>query len=49
MKKADKSGASLAVIMGEDEVSSGTVGVKFLREDRPQEAVKQQELVNFLT
>ena len=49
MKKADKSGASLAVILGEDEVVTATVGVKFLREERPQEAVKQQGLVDFLT
>ncbi len=49
MKKADKSGASAAVILGEDELSSGTVQVKFLREDRPQEAVNQVQLIEFLT
>lgn len=32
LKKADKSGARVAVIWGEDEVSSGTVAVKRLRE-----------------
>jgi histidyl-tRNA synthetase len=31
MKKADKSGARLALIWGEDEVAAGTVTVKFLR------------------
>ena len=32
MKKADKSGARLALIWGEDEVASGTVSLKALRE-----------------
>ena len=32
MKKADKSGASLAVIIGEQEVADGTVGLKQLRQ-----------------
>lgn len=49
MKKADKSGATVAVIVGEDEVLSATVGVKFLREERPQQSVKQQDLIEFLT
>lgn len=49
MKKADKSGAAVAVIVGEDEVLSATVGVKFLREERPQQSVKQQDLIEFLT
>lgn len=49
MKKADKSGAAVAVIVGEDEVLSATVGVKFLREERPQQSVKQQDLTEFLT
>ena len=49
MKKADKSGAAVAVILGENELSSGTVGVKFLREERPQETVDQVQLASFLT
>jgi histidyl-tRNA synthetase len=49
MKKADKSGAAVAVILGEDELSSSTVQVKFLRQERPQETVDQQNLVDFLT
>lgn len=35
-KKADKSGARLALILGEDEVAKQTVGIKFLREDQSQ-------------
>ena len=31
LKKADASGASLALILGEEEISSGTIGVKSLR------------------
>ncbi|MDG1693522.1 MAG: histidine--tRNA ligase [Porticoccaceae bacterium] len=49
IKKADKSGAEVAIIIGEDELSSNTVQVKFLRQERPQETVDQIKLVNFLT
>lgn len=48
MKKADKSGAAIALILGEDEVRDGTVGVKYLLEDKPQETLKQQELLQLL-
>lgn len=43
-KKADKSGASVAVIMGDDEVNDGTVGIKYLRHDKQQEIIRQEEL-----
>ncbi|MBD3896624.1 histidine--tRNA ligase [Halomonas sp. ML-15] len=36
IKKADKSGARLALLLGEDELAAGTVTVKFLRDDREQ-------------
>jgi histidyl-tRNA synthetase len=49
IKKADKSGAAVAIILGEDELSSNTVQVKFLRQERPQETVNQASLVEFLT
>ena len=48
IKRADKSGAKIALILGEDEAASGTVGVKYLREDRPQEAVVQSDLAGLL-
>jgi histidyl-tRNA synthetase len=48
-KKADKSGAAIALIMGEDELSSGMTAVKYLREDKPQEHVSEEELVNLLS
>ena len=49
IKKADKSGAAVAVILGEDELTTNTVQVKFLRQERPQETVDQQNLIEFLT
>ncbi len=48
IKRADKSGARIALILGEDEVASGTVGVKYLREDRLQKTVAQSELSGLL-
>jgi histidyl-tRNA synthetase len=48
MKKADKSGASIALILGESEIENSEVGVKFLRQEREQETLKQQELYSIL-
>ncbi|MGB5397240.1 MAG: histidine--tRNA ligase [Gammaproteobacteria bacterium] len=48
IKKADKSGAELALIMGESEISAGTVTVKFLRAESEQKIVPQSELGKFL-
>ena len=47
LKKADASGASLAVILGEDEIQKGKVGVKQLRETADQIELDQDELVNY--
>ncbi|MCW8196382.1 histidine--tRNA ligase [Proteobacteria bacterium 005FR1] len=44
MKKADKSGARIACLLGEDEVQAGSVTVKYLREDRPQETISFEQL-----
>ena len=44
LKKADASGASLALILGEEEVESGTVSVKSLRSREEQITIKQSEL-----
>ena len=49
IKKADKSGAAVALILGEDEVASATAGVKFLREEKSQQSVAQTELADVLT
>ena len=39
LKKADRSGAALALIVGEDEAAAGTATVKYLRDDRPQQTL----------
>jgi len=44
LKKADKSGASLAFILGEEELKQEKVMVKYLREDRPQELIDLKAL-----
>lgn len=48
MKKADRSGALLALILGENEVASGEVAIKFLREEQPQQVVLAADLAAFL-
>lgn len=47
-KKADKSGARLALILGEEEVGNATVGIKFLREEAEQLLMAQTEAEEFL-
>lgn len=47
-KKADKSGAHIALILGEDEMQNSTVSIKFLRENREQQNVVQADLTNHL-
>lgn len=47
-KQADKSGARLALILGESEVADGTIGIKFLREEQEQKTMAVGELVSFL-
>jgi len=44
-KKADKSGARIALLIGEDEINNHTVSVKPLREDTAQTTVALDELV----
>lgn len=46
MKKADKSGAELALLVGED--ASGRIVVKYLRDEREQQIVEQDAVINFL-
>lgn len=48
MKRADKSQARLAFILGEDELKSQNITVKYMREKRDQEIVSQSDLVAFL-
>jgi histidyl-tRNA synthetase len=43
LRRADKSGARYALILGDDEVAAGKVGLKPLREDRSQELLTLDE------
>ena len=48
MKKADKSGARYAIVLGEKELASGTVGLKPLRSDDDQQDINTSELSSVL-
>ncbi len=48
LKRADRSGARFALILGEDEVDRGVVGLKPLRADEPQEALAVESLLAVL-
>jgi len=47
-KKADKSGAEIALILGEDELEKEQLTVKYLRKEKPQITIKWNEISNFL-
>ncbi len=47
-KKADKSGAEYAIILGDDEVSRGEVSLKSLRIEQEQQTLSQQQTITFL-
>jgi histidyl-tRNA synthetase len=48
MKKADKSGAAIALILGENEIAEKSVTVKFLREQKQQQTINQNDISEFL-
>ncbi|MDT0502064.1 MULTISPECIES: histidine--tRNA ligase [unclassified Halomonas] len=48
IKKADRSGARLALLLGEDELARGTATLKFLREERDQRSLARDALVDEL-
>lgn len=48
MKKADRSGAKVALIIGEDEAAARQITIKYLREDRPQQTLSIPEVVTLL-
>ena len=48
LKKADKSGADLALILGEDESAAGKVTIKFLRQELPQQTLSFDETLDYL-
>ena len=47
MKRADKSGAAFALILGDDEMKEGIAQVKSLREENVQSTVKIDDLATF--
>ncbi len=47
-KKADRSHARLALVLGESELENGTVTVKYLRANKPQVTLPQAELTTLL-
>ena len=47
-KKADKSGAEYALILGDDEVGRGVVSIKSLRTEQAQQTLTQAEALAFL-
>ena len=48
MKKADKSGAKIALIIGDDEVVKKSIKIKLLRKELSQEDVLQKNLLSYL-
>ncbi|MBT3425716.1 MAG: histidine--tRNA ligase [Gammaproteobacteria bacterium] len=48
MKKADASGAKAALIIGEQELTSGEITVRLLRSEGSQERIKEVQLVAYL-
>ncbi|MCW8944858.1 MAG: histidine--tRNA ligase [Sedimenticola sp.] len=47
-KKADRSGARVALVLGEDELAQGVIGIKFLREKTEQVQVSLDGLADYL-
>jgi histidyl-tRNA synthetase len=47
-KKADKSGAAFAIILGDDEVARGEVALKSLRVEQEQQSLNHQDLLQTL-
>ena len=48
MKKANKSEATVALLLGEDEIANKSISVKYLREEKDQITVNQADLIETL-
>ena len=48
MKRADKSGASIGLILGDDELARDEIAIKWLREDKPQQTILLTDLAKAL-
>lgn len=44
-KRADKSGARFALVLGEEEILKGVITLKYLREDKPQQTLALEEII----
>ncbi len=49
MKRADKSDAHLALILGENEINTQQISVKYLRQEQAQRVIAMNELAEFLS
>lgn len=49
IKRADKSGAHIALILGDEELESNNLSIKFLREDKPQITIAMNQVKSFLS
>ena len=49
LKRADRSGAAVALIVGDDELTQGQVTIKFLRQQQEQQRMAQQDVTDFLS
>lgn len=47
-KRADKSGAKIALVLGDDEIHNQTITLKYLREDKPQTTVSRKDLMKII-
>ncbi|MFI4938066.1 MAG: histidine--tRNA ligase [Candidatus Berkiellales bacterium] len=47
-KRADKCGARFAIILGEEELNTHTIGIKALREDLPQQSLSFDQIIAYL-
>ncbi|MBW3566469.1 MAG: histidine--tRNA ligase [Proteobacteria bacterium] len=47
-KRADRSGARLALVAGDDELAAGEISIKYLREERDQERIPLNDMERFL-
>jgi histidyl-tRNA synthetase len=48
MKRADNSGAKIALVIGQDELEQQKVAIKFLREKQDQQTIAKTDLVTFI-
>ena len=48
MKKADKSGANIAFILGDDELEQNVLTLKFLREEKEQQTIELNNITSYL-